>query len=278
MYGDRSGSPRRDSRHSRRSTDRRDLGFRPSAEAPASPVAIAPHTDVHVAGAPLEEITDLDVRSPARRHGLIKIGAAAAAAVVVVGGGTVGAMAMTGGSGNKQTVASAPVADPARSQPSEAELKAAEAERLKRATERASRAARKDFAVRPALAPKGTPLPTKSPKKKSLSLAVAGNPVPAGEAQKIAKGLLSSFGFEPSTQFGCLVELWTRESGWRVNAANPSGAYGIPQALPGSKMSSAGPNWQSNPTTQIKWGLGYIKSRYKTPCGAWSTFQSQGWY
>ncbi len=58
----------------------------------------------------------------------------------------------------------------------------------------------------------------------------------------------------------------------------PSGAYGIPQALPGSKMSSAGPDWRNNATTQIKWGLGYIKDRYKTPCGGWSHFQSVGWY
>ena len=72
--------------------------------------------------------------------------------------------------------------------------------------------------------------------------------------------------------------MWSRESGWRVNAANPSGAYGIPQALPGSKMASAGPNWQTNAHTQIKWGLGYIASRYNSPCEAWAIWQSQGWY
>ena len=69
------------------------------------------------------------------------------------------------------------------------------------------------------------------------------------------------------------------ESGWRVHASNPStGAYGIPQALPGSKMSTAGPDWQNNATTQIKWGLGYISDRYSTPCGAWSFWQANGWY
>lgn len=232
---------------------------------------------MRVAGVPLEQVADGDAERPAGRRGLIKIGAVAVAAVVVVGGGAVGAMAMTGGSESKDTLASAPLADPAPSQPSEAELKAAETERLKLAEGRASRAARKDFAKRPVLAAKGTPLPTKTPKKDPGPI-TAGNPVPAGEAQEIAKRLLPGFGFEPSTQFGCLVQLWNRESGWRVNAANPSGAYGIPQALPGSKMASAGPNWRTNPTTQIKWGLGYIKSRYKTPCGAWSAFQSQGWY
>jgi uncharacterized protein YabE (DUF348 family) len=80
-------------------------------------------------------------------------------------------------------------------------------------------------------------------------------------------------------QFACLVSLWERESGWRVNATNrSSGAYGIPQALPGSKMASAGADWQTNPATQIKWGLGYISGRYKTPCGAWEAFQQKGWY
>ena len=69
-----------------------------------------------------------------------------------------------------------------------------------------------------------------------------------------------------------------RESGWRYNAENASGAYGIPQALPGSKMASAGPDWQTNPTTQIKWGLGYIKGRYGSPCQAWAAWQAQGWY
>jgi hypothetical protein len=73
--------------------------------------------------------------------------------------------------------------------------------------------------------------------------------------------------------------LWNKESGWRVNAYNSgSGAYGIPQALPGSKMASAGADWQTNAATQIKWGLGYIKGRYGTPCGAWGHSQSVGWY
>jgi len=93
-----------------------------------------------------------------------------------------------------------------------------------------------------------------------------------GTAQSIAYNMLASFGFAKS-QFGCLNDIWTRESGWRYNAYNPSGAYGIPQALPGSKMASAGPNWQTDPTTQIKWGLGYIKGRYGTPCNAWAYWQ-----
>ena len=101
--------------------------------------------------------------------------------------------------------------------------------------------------------------------------------VTPGSAQAIAYDMVIARGWDDS-QFNCLVSLWNRESGWRTNAANPSGAYGIPQALPGSKMASAGADWQTNPATQITWGLGYISGRYGTPCGAWGAFQSKGWY
>jgi len=98
-----------------------------------------------------------------------------------------------------------------------------------------------------------------------------------GTAQSIAYNMLASFGFDHS-QFGCLDDIWTRESGWRYNAENASGAYGIPQALPGSKMASAGADWATNPATQISWGLGYIKSTYGSPCNAWAFWQAHGWY
>ncbi len=76
-----------------------------------------------------------------------------------------------------------------------------------------------------------------------------------------------------------LLTMWNHESGWRQNADNPSSsAYGIPQALPGSKMASAGPDWQHNSATQIAWGLGYIQARYNDPCGAWSFWQAHHWY
>jgi uncharacterized protein YabE (DUF348 family) len=114
-------------------------------------------------------------------------------------------------------------------------------------------------------------------KQQTISSDSSGSGPSPGSAQAIAKGLLKKFGWS-SDQFGCLDSMWTRESGWRVNAANPSGAYGIPQALPGSKMASAGPNWQTDATTQIKWGLGYIKARYNSPCDAWALWQQQGWY
>ncbi len=100
-----------------------------------------------------------------------------------------------------------------------------------------------------------------------------------GTAQAFALSELPSYGFTPtSTQFNCLVPLWNQESGWQWNAQNASGAYGIPQALPGSKMASAGADWQTNPHTQIIWGLGYIKSTYGTPCNAWAHEQANGWY
>lgn len=80
-------------------------------------------------------------------------------------------------------------------------------------------------------------------------------------------------------QFQCLSLLWEKESNWNHTAQNPSsGAYGIPQSLPGSKMASHGADWQTNPATQISWGLDYISERYGTPCGAWGHSQSVGWY
>ena len=103
-------------------------------------------------------------------------------------------------------------------------------------------------------------------------------PAPSGSAQSIAEAMLGSFGWS-SSQFSCLQPLWAGESGWSVTVSNPStGAYGIPQALPGSKMASAGPDWQTNAATQIRWGLGYIKNTYGSPCAAWSHEQSGGWY
>lgn len=98
------------------------------------------------------------------------------------------------------------------------------------------------------------------------------------DPRSIAQSLMGEFGFS-SDQFGCLDSLWTRESNWTVNADNPtSSAYGIPQALPGEKMASAGADWATNPATQIRWGLGYIQDRYGSPCGAWAHSESVGWY
>lgn len=98
------------------------------------------------------------------------------------------------------------------------------------------------------------------------------------DPKDIARSMLADFGWGLD-QFSCLEPLWEKESGWNVSASNPSSsAYGIPQALPGSKMASAGDDWQTNAATQIEWGLGYINDRYGSPCGAWSHSQSSGWY
>jgi hypothetical protein len=79
-------------------------------------------------------------------------------------------------------------------------------------------------------------------------------------------------------QFPCLNNMWNKESGWNHRAENPNGAYGIPQAFPGSKMSSIADDWKTNPATQIKWGLGYIKGKYQTPCGAWTHWETNHSY
>lgn len=116
--------------------------------------------------------------------------------------------------------------------------------------------------------------------------ATTANPLPPVPAdctvytgnRRIGCSLLPTFGFALS-EMPALDKLWTRESNWNHLARNPSsGAYGIPQALPGSKMATAGADWETNPATQIKWGLGYIKGRYGTPTKAWAFFQANNWY
>lgn len=99
----------------------------------------------------------------------------------------------------------------------------------------------------------------------------------AADPRGVARALLADRG--QADQFGCLDQLWTSESQWQVTADNPtSSAYGIPQALPGSKMASAGADWQTNPRTQISWGLSYIEASYGSPCGAWQFWQAHHWY
>lgn len=94
------------------------------------------------------------------------------------------------------------------------------------------------------------------------------------EAQALGHQMMLAYGYGED-QWSCLYTLWSHESGWRVNAGNASGAYGIPQALPGSKM---GAGWQTDAAAQIQWGLGYIKGRYGSPCHAWDIWQTQKWY
>lgn len=114
---------------------------------------------------------------------------------------------------------------------------------------------------------------------KSDSLFVASAPAPdPGTAMAFAFSLSSQLGWGQD-QYSCLVKLWTRESHWNVLATNASsGAYGIPQALPGSKMASEGSDWATNPETQIRWGVKYIAGRYTNPCTALVHSNNNGWY
>lgn len=106
---------------------------------------------------------------------------------------------------------------------------------------------------------------------RSLDRAVA-------DPKSAARVLMADYGWGDD-QFSCLDSLWTRESNWRHTAENPSsGAYGIPQSLPASKMAEFGDDYRTNPVTQIKWGLSYIEDRYGTPCSAWGHSESVGWY
>jgi hypothetical protein len=104
----------------------------------------------------------------------------------------------------------------------------------------------------------------------------------AARNQQTGKMIAARYGWSPKQdqgQWNALVDLWNRESGWNELAENPSsGAYGIPQSLPASKMATAGPDYLTNPATQIRWGLGYIKARYGSPEGAWAHEESAGWY
>jgi hypothetical protein len=99
------------------------------------------------------------------------------------------------------------------------------------------------------------------------------------EAQEIAQELMPSYGFSVADQFSCLYDIWERESGWEWDAENTaSAAYGIPQSLPASKMAMFGSDYLTDATTQIKWGLEYIKDRYGSPAAAWAHETADGWY
>ncbi|MEU2773188.1 transglycosylase SLT domain-containing protein [Streptomyces sp. NPDC007162] len=96
----------------------------------------------------------------------------------------------------------------------------------------------------------------------------------ASSAQAMAHKMIPD-----AAQFNAFSKIVSHESGWNPSATNSSsGAYGLVQALPGSKMASAGSDWKTNPATQIKWGLDYMNSRYGSPTAAWSFWQANGWY
>ena len=134
----------------------------------------------------------------------------------------------------------------------------------KKAAEDAARAAAEQAAAEAAAA------------QRAAEALAAANTVEGAKAT--AQQLMASRYGWGGDQFSCLSSLWNKESGWNYQAYNPSGATGIPQALPGSKMASAGSDWQTNAATQVAWGLGYIASTYGTPCSAWSHSQAMNWY
>jgi hypothetical protein len=120
----------------------------------------------------------------------------------------------------------------------------------------------------PPPAPSRTPYPSYTPlPPRQTAVAVSGSP------RAYAESLVGA------AQFACLDPLWDRESGWNPYARNPSsGAYGIPQALPGSKMASAGPDWATDGDTQVRWGVQYLNDTYGSPCGGWAHENADGWY
>jgi len=98
-------------------------------------------------------------------------------------------------------------------------------------------------------------------------------------AREVAKALMAEKYGWGDKQFWCLDGLWTKESRWNYRSSNKrTGAHGIPQALPATKMEVIGTDWRTNPVTQISWGLHYIDVRYDTPCGAFAKFKRTNWY
>ena len=212
--------------------------------------------------------------APVVRNGLVMSSVAVAVTGIAVAGGSFGGGSAPQVAATAQEVSGKVAHDPAslsstESTPSRTESQAAAALAGALDRETVSRSAVR----RAASSSKAGVLSTDSGPARTAKVDLSD-----GDPRDIAKALMPQFGFGED-QFGCLDSLWTRESGWSASAHNASsGAHGIPQALPGSKMASAGPNWESNPVTQITWGLGYIQDRYGSPCGAWSHSEGHGWY
>ncbi|WP_017614874.1 aggregation-promoting factor C-terminal-like domain-containing protein [Nocardiopsis salina] len=123
------------------------------------------------------------------------------------------------------------------------------------------------------------PSTTESPEPSAPSGGGDTASAPDGSAQEIALEMVLDEGWDADEFHNCLEPLWDKESNWNHTAENSSsGAYGIPQSLPGDKMASHGDDWETNPATQISWGLSYIKDRYGSPCEAWSHSQANNWY
>lgn len=206
----------------------------------------------------------------ALRSGVVLTSVAAATTGVVVGGGVL-ASGASGETADGQ-LAAASAAEAADSADTSAAPRDAEVEALLADRDADTTVSRSD--TRSATDP-----------TKAVALSVEAGPAVTQQEngsdlapRELGQLLLAEAGFGQD-QWSCLDSLWTKESGWRVDADNPtSSAYGIPQALPGSKMSSEGADWETNAVTQIRWGLGYIENRYGTPCSAWAHSQANNWY
>ncbi len=160
---------------------------------------------------------------------------------------------------------------------------------LRGVDERVSRdAARSDLAVEAEASAAATRLELEREQQRQQAAAKAARVAaveqarPAGgtpeQNRKLGWFLTLEYGWS-AEQFDCFDQLIVSESNWKTTAENPSsGAYGIPQSLPASKMASAGSDWATNPATQIAWGLDYIDDRYGTPCSAWSFKRANNWY
>lgn len=203
-------------------------------------------------------------------HRVARTAAVGAAGAVVLGA----AFGVTGGNIHQD--------GPQTAAPSDAALDEALAERGEQAASRGFARA----SLSPGTAPPPRALAQPPAVRPAPEQAAPSEPLPPVPAdceeysgnRQIGCSLLSEFGFGIE-QMPPLDSLWSHESGWNHTASNPStGAYGIPQALPGDKMASAGDDWETNPATQIRWGLGYIKDRYGSPQAAWDFFQANGWY
>ncbi|MDX6351261.1 MAG: hypothetical protein QOF84_6051 [Streptomyces sp.] len=206
---------------------------------------------------------------------------------------TVGAVVGVAAGSEPATAAAQPAADattvladiPAGQQVQQASLTeqvqaqsdAADATARKTAEEDARKAAAKTAAVRKQAADEAAAAKAKAAAAKKAASALAAtvkSSYTTAEVQALAQSIIGD-----SSQYQCFTNIVKRESGWNYTATNASsGAYGLVQALPGSKMSSAGADWRTNPATQIKWGLNYMNSRYNSPCGAWSFWQANHWY
>ncbi len=151
---------------------------------------------------------------------------------------------------------------------------AALAQRLEAANRETSRSAQRPAMVAAQRADKTSALPAA---RQSMTRGVTETVQPS-DPRDIARSMLPRYGWS-ADQFGCLDELYMHESGWNPSASNPSsGAYGIPQSLPADKMAAYGADWQTDPATQLKWGLAYIQHSYGSPCGAWGFWQANSWY